>query len=66
MYPVFRIDDLFDQLPSAICFYKIDLTSGYHHLRVRESDTPKATFRTLYGHYKFWVMYFCFTNGLSI
>ena len=29
-YPLPRIDDLFDQLKSAIVFSKIDLRSGYY------------------------------------
>ena len=40
-YPLPRMDELFDQLQGAAYFSKIDLWSGYHQLRVRESDVPK-------------------------
>ena len=65
-YPLPRIDDLFDQLKGMIVFLKIDLQSGYYHVKVCESDISKTAFQTRYGHYEFFVMSFGLTNALTI
>ena len=62
-YPLLRIDDLFDQLRRARVYYKIDLHTGYHQLRVTEADIPKTMFRTRYGHFEFTVMPFGLMNA---
>lgn len=43
-YPLPRVDDLFDQLQRASIFSKIDLRSGYHHLKIMEQDTLRLLF----------------------
>nr|GEY50448.1 putative reverse transcriptase domain-containing protein [Tanacetum cinerariifolium] len=65
-YPLSRIDDLFDQLQGLSVYSKINLRSGYHQLRIKEEDIPITAFRTRYGHFKFQVMTFGWTNVTAV
>ena len=43
-YPLPRIDDIFDQVRGASVFWKIDLRTGYHQLRIEEEYISKIAF----------------------
>jgi hypothetical protein len=62
-YPLPRIEDLFDQMKEVSMFSNIDLRSGYHQQKIRESNIPKTAFRTRYVLYEYTVMSFGLTNA---
>jgi hypothetical protein len=65
-YPLLRIQDLFDQVHGAGVFYKIDLRSGYHQIKIKPEDVPKTAFVSRYGHHEYLVVLFGLTNAPAI
>jgi hypothetical protein len=64
-YPLPWIDLLFDQLAEAQVFFKIDLHSSYHQIKIHAKDIPKMAFSMRYWLYEYVVMSFGLTNALA-
>jgi hypothetical protein len=65
-YPLPRTRDLFDQVRGAGVFSKIDLWSGYHQIKIKKEDIPKAAFVSRYRHHEYLVVPFGLTNASTI
>ena len=59
-------DILFDKLKGAKYFTKLDLSQGFHQLRLTQEDRAKSAITTRYGNFEWTVASFGMSNVPSV
>jgi hypothetical protein len=62
-FPMPLVEEILEELAGTRYFTSLDLTVGYHQIRMGEGEEFKTTFKTHLGHYQFRVMPFGLTNA---
>jgi hypothetical protein len=62
-FPLPIIDEFLDEIAGEKYFTTIDLTLGFHQIRMIPEDEAKTTFKTHHDHFQFRVMPFDLTNA---
>jgi len=62
-YPLPNIKVLLDEMVGCDWYTKLDLTSAYNQLRIREGDEWKTAFRCKYGIFEYQVLSFGLCNA---
>src|SRR5438034_1091470 len=63
VHPLHRIEELLEQFSESKWFSSIDLASGYHQIKMKESDIEKTAFTCCFGLYEYVVMPFGLKNA---
>lgn len=65
-YPIPDISSTIASLGNAKFFTTLDLTSGFHQIKMKEKDIPKTAFSTMNGKYEFTRLPFGLKNAPAI
>ena len=64
-HPTPRTDVTIEKMAGSQYFSKLDLTSGFYQIRIKEEDVPKTAFQTEWWSFQWKVMAFGLSNAPS-